>query len=97
MKDNILNLLLSSQTHYGQEARILTKYFIPDHKRILGIQHQIEYFRDYITVKKKNLQEHKSLVEDLIRREEELDNIFMEEIAKELEKQDEIKNNNNNN
>ncbi len=45
-------------------------------------------FRDYITTKKKQIQHNKTNVERLLRKESELDHIFIEEISKELEKQE---------
>ena len=73
-------------THVGQESRILTKYFSPDHRKIVAIQENINSFRYYIKNKKLEREQNKEFVERIIQKEEELDNTFLEEISKELDK-----------
>jgi hypothetical protein len=85
MKENVLHYLIQSNTHYGQEARILTKYFIPDHKRIIFVQNMIEEFRENLAKRKKASIEKKFLAQRLAKKEEELDSVFLDEIARELE------------
>ena len=65
-----------------------TKFFIPDHKQILNIQNNIEDFREYITQKKKKIDIQRSNVVKMLRKEQELDKEFIEEVAAELEKQE---------
>lgn len=55
---------------------------------ILSIQDNIEDFRDYISEKKKHLLLHKSKVERMLREEELLDNIFIDELSKEMDKEE---------
>jgi len=85
-KEGVINNLLFSMTHVGQEARILAKYFNPEHRNILAIQENIDSFRSYIKNKKLEREKSKQFVERLIEKEEELDNTFIDEISKELDK-----------
>ena len=95
-KQGIIDNLLFSMTHIGQETRLLTKYFIPDHRKILAIQENINTFRGYIQGKKLERDQHKEFVERILEREEELDNTFVDEITKELDKDKGFDSNSNN-
>ena len=86
-KEGLLNNLLFSMTHVGQEARILTKYYVPDHKKLILIQENIFEFRKYITEKKLEKEKEKEIVQTLLKNEEELDKSFIDEITKELDKE----------
>lgn len=68
--------------------KVRTKFFIPDHKQIISIQDNLDTFRDYITKKKRKIEIHKTNVEKLLRKEQELDKEFIEEVTAELERQE---------
>ena len=84
--ENLLDILISSKTHYGQEARILAKYFFPDHNKKLIIQNNIDEFRNYILKKKKLINEEKNILKDINEIENLLDDEFADQIEQELKK-----------
>ncbi len=86
MKEGILDNLIFSMTHYGQESRIITKYFIPDHKKIVAIQEHINIFRSHIKEKKIEREKTVQLLEDLAGKEKKLDDNFIDELSEELDK-----------
>lgn len=86
MKEGMLDNLLNSMTQVGQETRILTNYFIPDHKKKILIQQNLEEYKRNLLQKKKEREQSKLIVDNLIKNEEELDNIFLNEISNELNK-----------
>lgn len=86
LKDAILNKVIFSNTHYGQEARILTKWFIKDHNRMFAIDQHIQQFRDYITQKRNLIEERKEQLIDRKEKEDHLDQEFIKEMEKEYKK-----------
>ena len=52
------------------------------------IKFEIDKFRDYIKNKKEKIRTQKSIVEKMIREEEELDDMFISEIAQEMDKRE---------
>lgn len=50
------------------------------------IKFEIDKFRDYIKNKKDKIRNQKNLLEKMIKEEEQLDDVFLDEISKELEK-----------
>jgi hypothetical protein len=63
-----------------------TRYFIPDHKKAVATEYYIEEFRRYISDKKKRILEQKSLMKKLAEQDDELEEMFISEIEKELDK-----------
>lgn len=61
---------------------------IPEHEKKLLIKFELDKFRDYIKTKKEKIRKTKNIVEKILREEEELENMFIDEISKELDKQD---------
>lgn len=61
---------------------------IPEHEKKLLIKFELDKFRDYIKTKKEKIRKTKNIIEKIIREEEELENMFIDEISKELDKQD---------
>jgi hypothetical protein len=57
----------------------------------------LETFREYITEKKRKIVMQKSNVEKMLRNEQELDKVFIEEVAAELERQEKQNENSNTN
>ena len=52
------------------------------------IKFEIDKFRDYIKNKKEKIRSQKTIVEKMIREDEELDDLFISEIAQEMDKRD---------
>jgi len=50
------------------------------------IKFEIDKFRDYIKNKKEKIRSQKNLIEKMIKEEEQLDEMFLDEISKELDK-----------
>lgn len=63
-------------------------FFIPEHEKKLLIKFEIDKFRDYIKNKKEKIRTQKTIVEKMIREEEELDDMFISEIAQEMDKRE---------
>ena len=64
---------------------------IPEHEKKLLIKFELDKFRDYIKTKKEKIRKTKNIIEKIIREEEELENMFIDEISKELDKHDKNK------
>jgi hypothetical protein len=65
-----------------------TKYYIPNHRRIVGMQNAIEIFREKAEIKQENLLKQKNLVEGILDKEKKKEDLFLEEAAKDFDKQD---------
>lgn len=65
-----------------------TKYYIPNHRKIIGIQNSIEIFRDRATQRHNELVEKKKLIEGIIDKEKRDEQKFLDEAAREFEKDD---------
>jgi hypothetical protein len=48
----------------------------------------MDYFREYISTKKKRIEAHKSNVEKMLMKEKDLDSVFIDQVVAELERQE---------
>ena len=65
-----------------------TLYFIPEHEKKLLIKFEIDKFRNYIKDKKDKIRTTKNIVEKLIIEDQEMEDIYIDEISRELEKRE---------
>lgn len=65
-----------------------TKFYIPNHRKIVGIQNCMELFRQNAEMKRTQLIKDKQLIERIIEKENNEDQKFYDEVAKDFEKND---------
>lgn len=79
-----LDYLIFSDSYIGQEARILTKWFNPDHSKIKAVEGEINEFRNKIDKQAEVVRLKKEEIMTLVKTEKEEEEKFINELKKKL-------------
>ena len=80
----IVEDLIKADNQIGHEARILIKYFIPDHSQLNLINLRLEEFRDLVRKGETKKNENKNNMQRLISEEEKKDEEFKKKLRSKL-------------
>lgn len=84
----LINELILSDSHIGHEARVLTKWFIPDHSKIYLIEEKINQFQEKRRKVKEEVENKRVIIENIIMKEKDEEEKFIEKMEEKLLKKE---------
>lgn len=86
-QEKLLDLLLFSDTVLGQETRIVTKWFMPDHSKSIILDELISQFKEKVKNSKVEIEAKKKTIQNVIKKEGEEDESFILKLKEKLDKE----------